>query len=136
MYPELFTYSSSKADDFVTVHLGQGWAPDMSSTNALTASVLGVNHAVKTCIFDNHGNPGLVSLALHHCPNRQTGSLGEIDVLVDVHNSGLSMVACRLLLTQATFDAIPPGSAALHEILWQCCLAANQLLAELAELCE
>lgn len=136
MYPELFTYSTTGADDFVTVHLGQEWTPDMSSTNALTASLLGVNHAVKTCIFDDQGNTGMVSLALNHRPNRHTDSMGEIDVLVDVHNSGLSMVACRLLLTPATFAEIPPGPAALHEILRQCCLAANQLLSELAELCE
>lgn len=136
MYPELFTYSPSSADDFVQVHLGSDWYPDLTSTRALTASLLGVNHAVKTCIFDQQGNAGLVSLALNHRPNRKMDSVGEVDVLVDAHNSGLSMVACRLLLTPETFTAAASGTAALREILKQCCLAANQLLTELSTICD
>lgn len=136
MYPELFTYSPSSADDFVRVHLGSDWYPDLTTTRTLTASILGVNHAIKTCIFDQQGNPGLVSLALNHRPNRQMDSVGEVDVLVDAHNSGLSMVACRLLLTPETFRTAASGSAALKEILKQCCLAANQLLTELYTVCD
>lgn len=136
MYPEFFTYSPSSAADFVQVHLGQDWSPDLSSTNALTASLLGVNHAIKTCIFDDQGNAGLISLALNHRPNRRMDSMGEIDVLVDAHNSGLAMVACRLLLTPETFASATSGEAALSAILKQCCLAANQLLAELSEVCD